>query len=282
MEILKDAYWRLGQQADGLAVTRKLADTYLRLGQYSAAMLEYEGILIHEPDCAEVQAILAELESKLHQEKSGSPKTSIALDFGIVETLEPAAPVISPVAPAEPALIATAETRMPNVARKVFHPTLDQDGNDPLARFLIQHRLASQDVVELALQRVRTLNAAIQDDPNTPAVAAGLLDEVIKSGVEAEPLLAAILDRTKYAYAPLEFYDIDRQIVKMLPENLTLARRIVPFDIVSRTMMVAIDNPFDAAVKAIVQQTVDYHIQWHLAMPSVLHRILRDSYRLAG
>jgi len=280
MEILKDAYWRLGQQADGLAVTRKLADTYLRLGQYSAAMLEYEGILIHEPDCAEVQAILAELESKLHQEKSGSPKTSIALDFGIVETLEPAAPVISPVAPAEPALIATAETRMPNVARKVFHPTLDQDGNDPLARFLIQHRLASQDVVELALQRVRTLNAAIQDDPNTPAVAAGLLDEVIKSGVEAEPLLAAILDRTKYAYAPLEFYDIDRQIVKMLPENLTLARRIVPFDIVSRTMMVAIDNPFDAAVKAIVQQTVDYHIQWHLAMPGVIHRILRDSYRL--
>ena len=283
LEILKDAYWRLGQQAEGLAVTRKLADTYLRQGQYSSAMLEYEGILLHEPDSAEVQTLLSDLEAKLHQGKNAAPKTSIALDFGLVEldTPPPLDPSIP--APVEPALIATTETRLPNAAiRKTVHVSLDQDPNEPLARFLVQHRLAPPDIVEKARERVHSLNAAIQADPNTLSVAAGLLDEIIKAGVEAEPLMAAILDRTKFAYAPLEIYDIDRQIVKMLPENLTLGRRVVPFDVVSRTMMVAIDNPFDTAVKTVVQQTVDYHIQWHLAMPGVLHRILRDSYRLAG
>ena len=52
LEILKDAYWRLENQCAGLEAARKLADAYLRLGQYSSALLEYEGILLQEPGCA--------------------------------------------------------------------------------------------------------------------------------------------------------------------------------------------------------------------------------------
>ena len=44
MEILKEAYWKLNRQRTRW-VTRKLADTYYSLGQYSSALLEYEGIL---------------------------------------------------------------------------------------------------------------------------------------------------------------------------------------------------------------------------------------------
>ena len=277
LEILKEAYWKLGQQEDGLAVTRQLADTYVRLGQFSSAMLEYEGILLHKPDSAEVQAIIAELETKLYQGKSGNPAAPIALDFGIEETSEFMDPGIS----TEPALIATSDTQLPDTIVPLPHPALEQDGNDPLARFLIQHRLASQEIVENALARVRSLNAAHQANPGTPALAAGLLDQVIEAGVAPEPLLAAILEKTRLAYAPLEYYDIDRHIVKTLPEHLTLGRRIAPFDLVSRTLMVAIDNPFDSQAKTLVQQSVDYPVQWHLAMPSALHHILRDSYRLA-
>ncbi len=280
LEILKDAYWRLENQSEGLAVARKLADTYLRLGQYSSALLEYEGILLHEPENAEIRLLLEELETKLNRNNPGTAKTSIALDFGMVEIPQPIQDPAAASSP-EPALIATPETRMPQSVRKPAELSLEQDGNDPLARFLIQHRLASREIVESALERVRNLNAAREADPDATHIAAGLLEEIIEAGIEPEPLLSAILDRTKFAYAPLEFYDIDRQIVKMLPPELTLGRRVVPFDIVSRTMMVAFDNPFDLAVKAAVQQAVDYQIQWHLAMPATVHRILRDSYRLA-
>lgn len=281
LEILKDAYWRLGQQAEGLVATRKLADAYLRQGQYSAALLEYEGILVHGQDNPEVQAIIAELDAKLNPDKPAE----IALDFGLPEESEELPP--DPGQTAQPALIATADTRMPATdsptpasASIATAAPLVGDANEPLARFLIQHRMASREIVEAALQRVRTLNAEIEADPNTPSVAAGLLEEVIKAGVEPESLLCSILDRTKIAYAPLDHYDIDRQIVKMLPESITLGRRVVPFDLVSRTLMVAIDNPFDSAVKTLVQQSVDYHVQWHLTMPAILHRILREVYRL--
>jgi hypothetical protein len=285
LEILKEAYWKIGRPAEGLAVTRQLADTYMRLGQYSSAMLEYEGILLQEPDSAEVQTILAQLEEKLHPHKAGSSKGAIALDFSVAEELPaatppPAAPSRPEVASTEPTLIATSATRMPKVAPIAqASETLDNDGNEPLARFLVQHRLASHELVNGALQRVRTHNAGM--DPGKPGIIMGLLEEIIADGVGAETLLSSIVDRVKCAYVPLEFYDIDRQIVKLLPENLTLGRRIVPFDIVSRTMMVAIDNPFDTAAKTIVQQSVDYHVQWHLALPEVIHRILRDCYRIA-
>src|SRR5580704_7945151 len=72
MDILKDAYQRVGKQKEALSVARRLGDTYVELGQYSAAMLEYEGILQKDPDNAEVIAALGDVEDKL--QKSGQLK----------------------------------------------------------------------------------------------------------------------------------------------------------------------------------------------------------------
>ncbi len=81
---------------------------------------------------------------------------------------------------------------------------------------------------------------------------------------------------------PLEYYDVDRAVVKMLPEEVTLGRLIVPFDVMSRTLMVAMANPFDAAGKEAVQQVLDYNLQWHLASPEAIAKVLGDAYRLGS
>src|SRR5206468_3676123 len=90
----------------------------------------------------------------------------------------------------------------------------------------------------------------------------------------------SLIDRTKFAFVPLEYYDIDRQIARMLPENLTLGRMFVPFDLISRTIMVACANPFDAAGREAVQQSLDYTVAWYLARPSAIIRTLPEVYRL--
>ncbi|XHR29956.1 MAG: hypothetical protein ACFUZC_05245 [Chthoniobacteraceae bacterium] len=284
LEILKDAYWKLGDAAEGLRITHKLADAYLRQGQYSAALLEYEGLLIHQPGSPEITKIIAGLEATLNP----SAKAEISLDFGVVDEPAPA-PSDSPdpapqAAVVEQGLIATEKTQRPkmslrNVAVAAPAPTV-QDANESLARFLIQYRMASRQDTDAALARVKAINAKLQADPEKQGLAAGLLHELIKGGLETEPLLTALLDRTKFAYVPLEYYDVDRQIVKMLPESLTLGRRVLPFDIVSRTLFVAIDNPFDNNAKTVVQQSVDYHIQWYFANPATIDHILRECYRL--
>src|SRR5262249_8760518 len=112
------------------------------------------------------------------------------------------------------------------------------------------------------------------------ALAGSLLDYLCKENDTLEKVLSALIDRTKFAYIPLECYDIDRQIAPMLPENLTLGRLFVPFHLVSRTMMIASCSPFDAAGREAVQQSVDYTVMWYLSRPASIIRSLQNIYRL--
>lgn len=286
LEILKDAYQKIGQLADMLRVARQLAGTYVQLGQYSSAMLEYEGILQRTPDDPEITAALADVEA--HLVKSGQKLpgsggdsgdersamfSSINLDFkaAITDTAN---------------LTTTGSTvRVDGNAIRAaalapdMQSRLQDDGNEALAKFLIQHRLVAEEVVTSALERVQKKNRELK----LGMVGASLVDEICRRGsIEVENLLCGILDRSKFAYIPLEYYDVDRSIVKMLPENLTVSRLIVPFDIMSRTVMIATANPFDSLGKDAVQQLLDYHVQWHVASPQAIVKVIGETYRMGA
>lgn len=277
MEILKDAYQRIGKSREAMAMAKRLGETYMNLGEFSSALLEYEGILQQDPDSLEIIAALGEVEERMHNAAAGvqaPDATTISLDFqAAIGDLGVGS------------LITTEETRSHSGGGRSVTPgrvedviaTLTDDGNAPLARFLIQHQLVSEDIVSAALQRVQKFNLELA--PNR--CAASLIDDITRRGfADTTALLCGILDRTKFAYIPLYNYDVDRQIVKMLPESLTLGRLIVPFDLISRTVMVATANPFDAKGKNAVQQVLDFHIQWHLAEPDAIIRVLGDVYRI--
>ncbi len=287
MDILKDAYQRVGKQKEALSVARRLADTYVDLGQFSAAMLEYEGILQKEPDNAEVIAALGDVEEKL--QKSGQLKPQVSA---------PAAPAPATIAPPSGinldfrtittdggTLMTTPATMRPEgssgmrlaLAAEQVNFSLSDDGNESLAKFLIQHRLVTEEVVSSALERVQKKNKDLSQN----VLATSLIDEICRRGaLEQEQLLAGIVDRSKFAYIPLEYYDVDRSIIKMLPESLSIGRLILPFDVMSRTLMVAMANPFDALGKEAVQQLLDYNVQWHLATPQSIFKALGDTFRI--
>lgn len=273
LEILKEAYWQLGKQKEALAVARKLADAFMEEGQYSSAMMEYEGILQQEPDSPEIRALLDKVEAKFNPTtKEGEPALSddpsIDVDFAASDATGQGGAT----------LMATKGTRHSDLpGKRDFDIAQADDGNKLLAKFLIQQRLVAGEAVNAALDRVVRMNENLA--PHT--VASSLLHEIIQTGaIEANALFCGILDRTKIAYTPLDRYDVDRKIVKMLPESLTLGRLIVPFDILSRTVMIAMANPLDALGKKAAQQLLDYNIQWHLAAPEAVTRVLRDAYQL--
>ena len=92
----------------------------------------------------------------------------------------------------------------------------EDDGNETLAKFLVQHRLVPEEIVASALERIAKKNKA--RNPNM--LAGSLIDEICRRGAfELEDLLSGILDRSKFAYIPLEYYEVDRSVVKMLPEE---------------------------------------------------------------
>ncbi len=154
---------------------------------------------------------------------------------------------------------------------------LQERGDDHLAKFLIVQQLFSEEQVNSALDTTKEANKDLQGQ----TMAVSMLEELCREKPQQlEAVLSALIDRTKFAFVPLEYYDTDRQIAPMLPEYLTLGRLFVPFDLVSRTIMVACCNPFDSAGRDAVQQSVDYTVSWYLAKPSAITQTLRSIYKL--
>src|SRR5213078_2168446 len=67
LEILKEAYFKLGRQKEVVNTSKRIAQAYVQLGQLSSAILEYESILQRYPEDPDVQAALLEIESKATQ-----------------------------------------------------------------------------------------------------------------------------------------------------------------------------------------------------------------------
>src|SRR5437899_12040291 len=64
LEILKEAYTKLGRETEAVATSKRIAEAYVQMGQLSSAILEYETILQRFPDDPDVKAALKQIESK--------------------------------------------------------------------------------------------------------------------------------------------------------------------------------------------------------------------------
>jgi tetratricopeptide (TPR) repeat protein len=262
LEILKEAYGKLGRTKESQRVSRKLAEAYYNAGSYALAMQEFEALLQQEPNAPEILAMLGEIEAKL--QAAGQTPTSRVPESSLI---------------AQALYTPGGEGGLVEIARKAEHYNLQERGDEQLAKFFIVQQLFPEDEVTAALETIQQLNKSLSGQ----ALAASLLDKLCRQDTDKlDAVLSALTDRTKAAFVPLEYYDLDRQLARMLPDNLTLGRLYVPFDLISRTIMVACCNPFDAAGRAAVQQSLDYTVQWYVARPGAILKTLGDIYRLEG
>jgi tetratricopeptide (TPR) repeat protein len=258
LEILKEAYQKVGRQEESLRVSRRLAEAYFNSGSHTNAMQECEAILVKEPNAPDILAMLGEIETRL--QASGQAIVNAASKNGAGEDSDGSLIDIG--------------SRAGKVGKLA---NLHERGDDHLAKFLIVQQLFAEEEVSAALEMVTRLNKDLSGE----ALASSLLDALCKDDeTRLETVLSALIDRTKFAYVPLEYYDVDRQIAPMLPDYLTVGRLFVPFDLVSRTVMVACCNPFDSTGREALQQSVDYMVAWYLARPLAIVKNLQSIYRL--
>ncbi|MEP6811286.1 MAG: hypothetical protein ABI992_13665 [Chthoniobacterales bacterium] len=262
LEILKDAYLKVKQPQEAMRISRRLAEAYFNVGSFTLAMQECEVILLKEPNAPEILAMLGEIEARL-QAQGQSIVTTTSKNGLVAQGLD------------TPSGAGTGLTDV--VGRKAL---LERDrGDEQLGKFLVMQQLVAEEEVRAALETVEAVNKTWSGQN----LGASLLDKLFhQETAKLDGALSQLIDRTKFAYVPLEYYDVDRQVARMLPNNLTLGRLMVPFDLISRTIMVACCNPFDAAGREAVQQSLDYTVAWYLARPSAITRTLLDIFRLEG
>ena len=260
LEILKEAYGKLGKQDESLRISRRLAEAYFGAGSFTLAMQECDVILSKEPNAPDILSMLGEIEARLQ----ASGHAIAAGKTGLINRTNAAG--------GEPSTLIEIGTRGPSASTDLV-----DRGEEHLAKFLIVQQLFDVQQVQLALEEVKRLNKELSGR----GLASSLLESLCRGEVDRlEKVYSALIDRTKFAYVPLEYYDVDRQIAPMLPDYLTLGRLMVPFDLVSRTMMVACCNPFDSTGREAVEQSVDYSVTWYLAKPSAIAKSLQAIYRL--
>jgi hypothetical protein len=268
LEILKVAYHKLGKAEEALRTSRRLAEAYFNVGSFSLAMQECEAVLTVEPSALEIVAMLGEIETRLQQ--AGQIREEEAGAHNALVAYAAATPSASS------GLLEIGGRSTGQVGKRISLQNPEQ-GNDQLGKFLVLQQMFPEDEMSAALEAVKDANKATSDR----MLATSLLDWLCQDNDEKmEAVLSALIDRTKFAYVPLEYYDIDRQVVRMLPDDLTIKRLFVPFDLISRTIMVAVCNPFDAEAREAVQQSLDYNVTWYLAKPATITKTLQEVYKL--
>jgi hypothetical protein len=261
-EILKEAYSKLERQDDCLRASKKLAKSHITLGQISQGILEYEGILQEHPDDSEVLAALADLEKRTSQ-LSASRQPS-----GAPSLREDSKPTLS-----TPTLAAGATAPPPSSPSK----QAPEDGNRALADVLIAEKLITPQAVDPVLKRLASSQGNATESTTPVALLQLLLEEQL---VKLEDVLTVMVDRANLPYLPLSTYDVDRDAVCLLPRELCFEKCIVPFDLISRSVLIATANPFDMAARSQAEVMLAYNVFWYVTSPEEIHVALRRAHGL--
>lgn len=254
LEILKEAYFKLGRQKDVVNTSKRIAQAYVQLGQLSSAILEYETILQRFPGDPDVQAALRDIENKA---------TNLA-----------AQPTVS-----EPAALtkmqagATNHThRTKKSAGKAPYPDVD-DGRQSMHKFFVEGKIISAGDFDLCWT---TPDLSVPPAEVTDPFIQVLADKGI---VTSEKSLKLLADKSRLAYLPLDKYDVDLDLARTFPPESCRRWCVMPFDRMSKSILVATANPFNRQAAKELGEATQSRLLWYLAPPSEIVLNLRKAFR---
>src|ERR1700685_2765598 len=82
LEILKEAYLKLGMEKEVVQTSKRIAQAYVQLGQLSSAILEFETILQRHPNDKDAMAAMAQIESKANNLTSAPVEVEAPMPTG--------------------------------------------------------------------------------------------------------------------------------------------------------------------------------------------------------
>ncbi|HEX3890281.1 MAG TPA: hypothetical protein VHX90_05460 [Verrucomicrobiae bacterium] len=248
LEILKEAYTKLGREADVIKTSKRIAEAYTEMGQLSSAILEYETVLQRRPNDADVQTALRKIEDKASNATSDS-------------TAEPAA------------LTQQSDTsRMRKKARAMPDGEVD-DGRGMMRKIYAESKLISAADFDLCW-RTEDLTAAPTD------VAAPFIHTISEKGLlTIDASLKLLSDRSRVAYLPLDRYDVDLDLMRGFPADVCRRWCVIPFDRMSKSVLVATANPFNQQAAKELGEATSHRLVWYLVSPADLMQTIRKAFR---
>jgi hypothetical protein len=248
LEILKEAYSKLGREDDVINTSKRIAQGYLQQGQLSSAILEYETVLQRRPDDADVRAALMQIEAKASS-----------------AVVQPAQEAV--------ALASVSETSV--VRRKARTAASEEvdDGRKTMYKIFVESKIITAGDFDLCWRNVDlTLTPT---DPVEPFIQ--MLHE--KGIFLIDKSLRLLSDRSRLAYLPLDRYDVEMDLARGFPSDVCRRWCVLPFDRMSKAILVATANPFNQQAAKELGEATTHRLLWYIAPPNDIVGNLRKAFR---
>jgi tetratricopeptide (TPR) repeat protein len=245
LEILKEAYFKLGRPKDVVNTSKRIAEAYVQLGQLSSAIMEYETILQRYPDDPDVKKALEEIENRANSFAAKPAGEAVATSPGTsLKTKDAAA-------------------GKPGAAV--------EDGKAVMQKIFVDGKLIT----------AGDFNHYWQTPDSDPGQVVEPFLQVMadKGVVPLDKSVKLICERSRLGYIPLEKYDVDMELARSFPKGSCQRWCVLPFDRMSKTVMVATTNPFNQSAASELQAATPYRLLWYVASPPELVKALKKVFR---
>ncbi|HWX19947.1 MAG TPA: hypothetical protein VN578_08590 [Candidatus Binatia bacterium] len=249
LEILKEAYTKLGREDEIIGTSKRIAQAYVQMGQLSSAILEYETILQRRPNDPDVQAALKEIETK-------------ANNF--------------PVDPLpEPTLASNRTGDTTSLARPRTHgsPLEVEDGRVAMHKLFVESKLITAGDFDLCWPK-----------PDLVGPPGGVIEPFVqmltdKGIMPTDKALKLLCDKSRFAYLPLNLYDADMDLARSFPAETCQRWCVIPFDRMSKSILVATANPFNQQAAKELAAATNQRLLFYLVPPPELVKNIRKAFR---
>lgn len=250
LEILKEAYTKLGREQDVINTSKRIAHAYMQSGQLSSAILEFETVLQRRPDDAEVQKALREIEDRANNvavQSAGAESTIISMP-------------------------SATDTKM--FRKKTARTAADiDDGRANMRKIFVDSKTISAGDFDLCW---RTADLSVSPtDVLEPFI--HTLNE--KGILTSDKALKIISDKSRLSFIPLEKYDVDVDLARGFPAEICRRWCVMPFDRMSKAVLVATANPFNQQALKELSDATSQRLLWYLAAPGELMSNVRKAFR---
>jgi tetratricopeptide (TPR) repeat protein len=247
LEILKEAYSKLGREQDVVNTSKRIAQAYVQQGQLSSAILEYETVLQYRPDDADVQAALKQIEDR-------------------------AGNVVPESAGAEPVTVAaTPDAKFARQSRPAAAEI--EDGRKTMHKIFVESKLITAGDFDLCWR-------ATDLSLSPPDVIEPFIQTLHEKGIFLiDKSLKLVADKSRSAFLPLDRYDVDIDLTRGFPADVCRRWCVLPFDRMSKSILVATANPFNQEAAKQLSAATSHRLLWYLAAPSELVSNIRKAFR---
>ena len=152
-----------------------------------------------------------------------------------------------------------------------------ESGDLALVNALVAEGVVTRSAVTPLLQRLQNERpTAIQSGQALTLLQLLVNDQLAK----LDELLGVVVERSGLPYLPLATYDVDRDVACLVPREIAFEFCLIPFDRISRSVLVAVANPFDLGIRERIRAVIGADLFWYVSSPLEITTALRRAHDL--